>query len=121
MASYEGTEGRANGEVAAHFRSDYVGLQVLKAIICATIAYMIAFAVYIYYDFEEFMVNIYKIDLLEFAVDVLKKYLLFVGIYCVIVYVAFAFRYGKAQKILKRYFNNLRLLGSMYSKHRNEE
>ena len=46
MASYESTEGKKNESVAKHFRSDYVGLEVLKAVICATIAYMIAFGVY---------------------------------------------------------------------------
>ena len=121
MASYADKEGRANTSIVSHFRSDYLGLQILKAIICATIAYMIVFGVHIYYDFENFMINIYKMDLLEFAVDALKKYVIFTAVYCVIVYVAFAFKYGRAQKILKRYFNNLRLLGSMYSKHRGEE
>ena len=66
MASYADTEGKGNEHIASFFRSDYVGMQVLKAVICATIAYMIAFAVYIYYDFETFMVNIYKMDLLNF-------------------------------------------------------
>ena len=60
MASYEDNEGRKNTSVAKHFRSDYVGLEVVKAIICATIAYMIVCGVYLYYDFEELMVNIYK-------------------------------------------------------------
>ncbi len=115
MASYESTEGRSNGEVAAHFRSDYVGLQVLKAIICATIAYMIAFAVYIYYDFETFMVEIYKMDLWAFAAKALKNYVIVTVVYCVIVYIAFTVKYGKAKRGLRRYFNNLRLLGSMYS------
>ncbi len=115
MASYESTEGRSNGEVAAHFRSDYVGLQVLKAIICATIAYMIAFAVYIYYDFETFMVEIYKMDLWAFAAKALKNYVIVTVVYCIIVYIAFTIKYGKAKRGLRRYFNNLRLLGSMYS------
>ena len=73
MASYESTEGKKNESVAKHFRSDYVGLEVLKAVICATIAYMIAFGVYIYYDFENFMLDIYKIDMWAFAASALKK------------------------------------------------
>ena len=115
MASYESGEGRRNTKIAEHFRSDYVSLQVLKSVICATIAYMIVFGVYIYYDFEKFMVDIYKIDLWEFALSALKKYAWFTIIYCVIVYIAFSVKYGHAKKGLKRYFNNLRLLGRMYS------
>ncbi|MCR5280000.1 MAG: hypothetical protein K6E19_11220 [Lachnospiraceae bacterium] len=115
MASYADNEGRANSSIISHFRSDYLGLQVLKAVICATIAYMIAFAVYIYYDFENFMVNIYKIDLFDFAATVLKRYLLFMAVYCIIVYIAFAVKYGKAHKVLKKYFNNLKLLATRYT------
>lgn len=119
MASYEDNEGKKNTSVAKHFRSDYVSMQVIKAIICATIAYMIVFGAYIYYDFEEFLSNIYKIDLWEFAGKVLKYYVVFVVAYCVIVYLAFSVKYSKAKKNLKRYFNNLKLLGSMYNEEGN--
>ena len=116
MASYADNEGKANRSVVSRFRSDYLGLQVLKAVICATIAYMIAFAVYIYYHFEEFMVDIYKIDLFDFAASVLRKYLVFTAVYCLIVYIAFAVKYGRARKILRKYFNNLKLLATMYNR-----
>ena len=116
MASYESTEGKKNESVAKHFRSDYVGLEVLKAVICATIAYMIAFGVYIYYDFENFMLDIYKIDLWAFASSALKKYVIFVVAYSVIVYIVFTIKYTKARQGLKKYFNNLKLLGSLLVK-----
>jgi len=120
MASYESTEGKKNESVAKHFRSDYVGLEVLKAVICATIAYVIAFGVYIYYDFENFMMNIYKMDLWAFASSALKKYVIFVVIYSVIVYIAFSFKYSHAKHNLKIYFNNLKLLGTLYVKEKEE-
>lgn len=120
MASYEDNEGRKNVAVSRHFRSDYVSLQVIKAIICATIAYMIVCGAYIYYDFEEFMSNIYKIDLLDLAAKMLKYYVIFTVAYCVLVYIAFSVKYGKAKKNLKRYFNNLKLLGAMYNKEDEE-
>lgn len=114
MASFEDNEGKKNASVANHFRTDYVSLQVIKAVICATIAYMIVFGVYIYYDFETFMTDIYKIDLFEFAGKVLKYYVIFTVTYCVIVYVVSSIKYGAVKKNLKRYFNNLKLLGSLY-------
>lgn len=116
LASYESTEGRKNEAVAKHFRSDYVGLQVLKAIICATIAYMILFAVNIYYNFEDLMIEIYRMDLWDFAVSVLKGYVIFVVIYSVLVYIAFTIKYSHAKANLKRYFNNLKYLHALYSK-----
>lgn len=121
MASYEQNEGKKNSSVAKHFRSDYVSLQVIKAIICASLAYMIVFGAYIYYDFESFMANIYKMDLWDFAAKVLKYYVIFTVAYCVLVYIIFSIRYGKAKKSLKRYFNNLKLLNALYNKEDNEE
>lgn len=115
MASYESTEGKKNEAVANHFRTDYVGLQVLKAVICATIAYMIVFGVYIYYNFEELMVNIYKMDLWEFAVTIIKTYAFTVIAYALLVYIGFTIKYSKAKQNLKRYFNNLKLLSALYA------
>ena len=115
MASYESTEGKKNEAVANHFRSDYVGLQVLKAVICATIAYMIVFGVYFYYNFEEIMINIYKMDLWESAVKIIKSYAATVIIYSLIVYIAYTVKYSYAKRNLKKYFNNLKLLNALYN------
>ena len=116
LESYEDTEGKKTVPVSRHFRSDYIGLQILKAIICATIAYMIVFGAYIYYNFETLMLDIYKIDLAAFAGNVIRYYVIFLVVYCVIVYIAFTVKYHKAKKSIKRYFNNLKLLNAMYAK-----
>lgn len=121
LASYDSGEGKKNLAIAKFFRSDYIGLQILKAVICATIAYMIVFGVYIYYDFENLMLNIYKMDLFALAADILKKYVIFVVAYSVIVYIAFTLRYSEAKKKLKVYFNNLKLLGTIYANESKEK
>ena len=64
MASYEANEGKKNVTIGSYFRSDYIGWQVLKSIISATIAFVVVFGMYIFYDFEVFMMDIYKMDLL---------------------------------------------------------
>lgn len=122
MASYEEGEGKKNVAVAKHFRTDYVGAEVLKAVICVTLACMIVFGAYIYYDFEKIMNDFYdNMDLLEVGADLLKKYLYVLVIYCVIIYITFTVKYSKAKHNLKIYFNNLRLLGTLYVKETAEE
>ncbi|MCQ2538789.1 MAG: hypothetical protein MJ124_10345 [Lachnospiraceae bacterium] len=116
LASYDSGEGKKNLAIAKFFRSDYIGLQILKAVICATIAYMIAFAVYIYVDFENFMLGIYKLEIWDFAKQIIKYYVVFVVSYSLLVYIGFSFKYGKAKKNLKRYFGNLKLLNSIFAK-----
>ena len=114
MASYEANEGRRNVAIGRYFRSDYIGWHVLKSIISATIAFVVVFGMYIYYDFETFMTDIYKMDLLEFARHILSIYLWTVGIYAVISYVVYTIRYLRAVKSLRLYYMNLRKLSDMY-------
>ena len=114
MASYEANEGKKNVAIGSYFRSDYIGWQVLKSIISATIAFVVVFAVYIFYDFEMFMMDIYKMDLFAFAKQVLTMYLWTIGIYAVISYVVYTIRYNRAVKSLRVYYMNLRRLAEMY-------
>lgn len=114
MASYEANEGKKNVAIGSYFRSDYIGWQVLKSIISATIAFVVVFAVYIFYDFEMFMMDIYKMDLLAFAKQVLTMYLWTIGIYAVISYMVYTIRYNRAVKSLRVYYMNLRRLAEMY-------
>ena len=114
MASYEAREGKKCLAIGSYFRSDYIGWQVLKSIISATIAFVVVFAMYIFYDFEIFMTDIYKMDLLEFAKNVLFYYLGTVGIYALISYIVYTVRYSRAKKSLRAYYMNLHRLSSMY-------
>lgn len=115
MASYEVNEGKKNVAIGSYFRGDYIGWHVLKSIISATIAFIVVFAMYIFYDFEVFMMDIYKMDLLEFGTNVLKTYLWVVGIYAVLSYFVYSYRYARAHKSLRLYYMNLRKLSGMYS------
>lgn len=114
LASYEENEGKKNAAIGNYFRGDYIGWQVLKSVISATAAFVLVFALYIFYDFEIFMTDIYKMDLLGFAKQVLYLYLGTVGGYAVISYIVYAYRYSRARKSMKLYYMNLRKLSGMY-------
>lgn len=118
MASYEAGEGKKNVKIGNYFRSDYIAVQVLKSVICGTIAYAVMFALYILYDFENFMQNLYKIDLLAFAKNVLIYYGIFVAVYAVLTYVICTWRYARAKKNLKNYYHNLKKLNSLYGEQK---
>lgn len=115
MESYEENEGKKNVAIGNYFRGDYISMQVLKSVISATIAFAAVFALYIFYDFENFMQDIYKMDLISFAKNVLITYGVFVVIYGVISYLVYSYRYSKARKSLKSYYGNLKKLNSLYS------
>ncbi len=113
MASYESGRGKDDITILNYFRSDYIGFQVLKSVIAATISFVLLFAIYIFYHFETFMQDIYRMDLLSFGKGVIILYLCTVGAYGVIAYVVFTGKYNKAKKSLKTYYANLKKLSNM--------
>lgn len=116
MASYEQGEGRKNVKIGNYFRSDYITVQVLKAVICGIVAFLIMFGLYVLCNYEDLMQKLYNIDeLLVFAKDVLTYFCAMVGGYGVLVYIICTWRYVSAKKSLKCYYHNLKKLGSMYN------
>ncbi len=116
MASYEANEGKRNMAIGNYFRGDYISVQVIKSILHATIAFFIVFALFVFYDLELLMADIYKMDLLDLGKTIIIYYLVFVVIYAVISYAVYAYRYAKARKSLKIYYNNLKKLAYLYDK-----
>ena len=117
LASYEKNEGKKSTAINNYFRADYIGWQVLKSIISATIIFLILVAGYIVYDFENFMIDIYKLDLQQYGKDLLIRYVVFVGVFAVITYAVYAYRYSKARKSMRMYARNLNKLGEYYKKN----
>ena len=114
MASYEQGEGKKNVRIGNYFRSDYIALQTLKAIVCAILVFGILFGLYVLCNFEDLMENLYKMDLLAFAKEVLTYFVAMVGGYAVLVYIICTWRYASAKKSLKCYYHNLKKLNSFY-------
>lgn len=121
LAAYEKSEGKKNVEIGSYFRSDYIALEMLKSIICGSLAFVLIFALFVIYDSELLISEIYKMDLLAYGKQVIFYYLGFVGIYSIISYAVYAFRYRKAKKRLKVYFNNLKRLQILYHRERKDK
>lgn len=116
MAAYEKGEGKKNGAVGSYFRGDYIGLQVLKSALSATIAFVLCGGLYLLYNFDAIMDGIYEMDLLHAARMVAIIYLVVVGVYVLISYFIYSYKYGKARKKQRLYYNHLKQLSGMYQK-----
>lgn len=110
LASFEKHDSRKTMNIVNYYRSDYIGFQILKAIVAATISFLAVLAIYVFYNFESLMADIYKMDFLEMGKTLGIIYLLVVGVYSVLCYFVCAFRYKNAKKTLKQYYINLREL-----------
>lgn len=114
MASYEQNEGRQYMSIGKYFRSDYVAVQVIKSMLCAAVSYVMCLALYIFYHFDTFMENIYAMDLIAFVQKILIYFAVTVAVYSAISYVICSYRYAKAKKSLKCYYQNLKKLNTLY-------
>ena len=121
LAAYEQKEGKENEEIGSYFRGDYISLQILKSVISATMAFILIVALFVFYDSELFMTDIYKIDIMEYVKKIVFYYLGFTGIYVIISYIVYAIRYRKAKNRLKIYFNNLKRLQILYQRERKDK
>lgn len=114
LAAYEKGEGKRNMAVGKYFRGDYISLHLLKTVISGTVAFVIGFGIYLLYYFEELMENLYNIDFASFAHNVIYYYVVFIVGYGLLTYIVFTFRFVKAKKGIKRYYQNLKKLNAMY-------
>lgn len=114
LAVYEEVDGKEDISINNYFRGDYIWFEVLKGAIYGTIGFVIVFAMYMLYDIETFMVDFYKMDIVSFAQDVLKKYIIFLVIYMVISYFVAIYKFMKSKKHVERYKSTLRALYNNY-------
>ena len=114
MAAYEKEEHKKNKTIVSFFRSDYISMQMLRSVIATTIAFAIMFGLYVLYDFELFMKEIYQMDMFEFAKNVIIIYVIFLGITLVITYVVSLYQYNRALQSTKIYYANLKKLSRIY-------
>ena len=116
MISFTQHEGKKDTEINQYFRSDYVGLQVLKSALCATVAYIILFISYMLLSFDKVMQSLYDMDLIAQGRKFLIYYIILVGGYSVVSYIIYSFRYARMRKNMKTYYTNLKRLNKMYEK-----
>lgn len=116
MASYEATDGKKHIKAGNFFRGDYLSIEVMKSLVYGTLAFALGFGLYVLYDFEVFMQDIYKMDLFVFIQNILIYYAVFIVIYGVVSYFIYSYRYKQARMHLKRYYQNLKKLSMLYQK-----
>ena len=114
MAAYEKEEHKKNKAIVGFFKSDYVSMQLLKSTLASTIAFGIMFGLYVLYDFEVFMKDIYQMDIFGFVKSVMILYLIFTGIILVITYVVSLYQYNRALQSTKLFYKNLKSMSQIY-------
>lgn len=104
------------------YRSDYIGMELLKNFCCITIAYILLIGIGCLYHFDFLTNNWFRVDLTAFLVKAVGIYAVLLIGYSVFVYMRCSIRYKKMKVYIKDYVRELRDLESLYENpEKNEE
>ena len=98
LAMYEHGEGRKYLPVSRFYRSDYIGLALIKNFFLVTIGYALLLAGIAAYFSEYLMDNVNKINLVAVGIYVIVGYLIVLIAYSVLTYIQYSVKYYRAKK-----------------------
>lgn len=116
LAAYETEKGREEIKISSYYRSDYLGLALIKNFFLVSIAYVLIIAVIVGYQVEYLLDNIHKMDLVSLGAWIVVGYAAFIVLYSVITYIFFSVKYALAKKNVRSYYSELNKLTKMYEK-----
>lgn len=116
LAAYEKGEGKNYLPISKYYRTDYIGLALIKNFFLISIAYVTLAGLVALYFLEELLENIHKMNLVKLGVKVIIGYVLLLAAYSVIVYVVQTVKYSRAKKSIKNYYMQLGRLTKIYAK-----
>lgn len=121
-ASYEAGPEKENIKISDYFRTDYIGLQMLKSGVAYTVSFAVLAAVWAMGSMEELMLMLTRAGYLERLVKVMI--LLFAAglvAYETAVYAYYSSKYGNVKKSIKGYHSCLKQIYKFYQDQENTE
>ena len=116
LAMYEQGEGKKYLPVSRYYRSDYIGLALIKNFFLVTIGYCLILAAIAAYFGEYLVDNIHKMDLVAVGRNAVIGYVVVLVVFSVATYIQYSVKYHKAKKSVKEYYQELTQLNKIYSR-----
>ena len=116
LAIYEKTEGKKYLPISKYYRSDYIGLALIRNFFLVTLGYALALGAIALYFAEYLLNNLNKIDLLAIGEDLLIGYGIVLILFSLLTYILYSVQYHKAKKSVRGYYDNLTRLEKIYNR-----
>ena len=113
-AVFEKHEERGALYISRFFKTDYIGLGILKSAISLTFAFGLGVCMWGLYFSEELMTQKSIEDLIGIGKSILLWYAAVLAVFLAVSVIVYAVRYSRAQKKLKGYRSSLRKLLKLY-------
>jgi len=114
LAIYESGQGKKELQITKYMPREYISTQMLWSFLCGTIAFLIIFALGALYNIESLMMDIFSMDILKVARNVLLIYIAFMSVYLCACYTYFIYRYAQYKKRVSGYLQALKELYRYY-------
>ena len=116
LAMYEQGEGKKYLPVSKYYRSDYIGLALIKNFFLVTIGYGLALAGVAAYFGEYLMENIHKMNLVKLGTEIVVGYVAVLIVFSLLTYIQYSVKYHHAKKSVKKYYSELTQLNKIYGR-----
>ena len=116
LALYESGEGKRHLAISNYYRSDYIGLALIKNFFLTTIAYGILLLIYFGYNSQYLMANIHRMNLALLIIKIVGVYLIMLVGYSILTYIYCSVKYSRAQKGIQEYYKGLNQMKKMYDR-----
>ena len=116
LAMYEQGEGKKYLPVSKFYRSDYIGLAMIKNFFLVTIGYVLIVAAIGVYFGEYLLENIHKMNLIAMGIYLIIGYVVVLVAYSVMTYIQYSVKYYQAKKSVRQYYSELTELNKIYAR-----
>lgn len=116
LAVYESGEGKQHLAISNYYRSDYIGLALIKNFFLTTIAYALLLLGWAGYKSDYLMNNMHRMNLPLLAAGMVVGYIILLVVYSVLTYIYCTVRYAKAQKGIQEYYKGLGQIKKIYDR-----
>ena len=121
-AAYESGPEKKNIEISDYFRTDYLGLHMVKSGIAYALSFVIIAGIWFMGKTEDIMLMLTKTDYLESLI--LMLVVLFVAglvVYEILVYCYYSYKYRNAKKSVRGYHLHLKQIHKIYMEQEKTE
>ena len=105
IEQFASTEAEGYLKIARYYRSDYIGLHLIRNFFLVTIGYILLIVLYLLRNGMEILDTIYTLNLKGMAVGWIGGYVILLAIYSVLTYTVCSLRFSKAKK-MERYLDH---------------
>ena len=116
LAMYEQGKGKKYLPVSKYYRSDYIGLALIKNFFLVTIGYCFIIAAVAVYFGEYLLENIHKLGLVLAGIYIIVGYLIVLVAYSILTYIKYSVQYYRAKKSVREYYSWLTELNKIYAR-----